>query len=505
MHNSLLKSLFPLTTTSKIITRSVAVNAAGVTNTQNLKPWKKIPGPSSLPIIGQMHHFMPWGELNNAFSVEFGKHLYQKYGPIVRFNGFFGSTPFLVLFDPDCVSVVLQSENVMPIRPGFQTLTYYRRKKNKNNQPMGLLADVGEAWKHFRTVVNPVLLEPEVVRLYSEKLDGVALDMIERLRRLRNKNGVIQSPFDVEMNLWSMESVCLVALGRRINCFDPNLPANSTERRLLNLVHDIYKTADELDFRPSLWRYFPTRTFKRAMKLYEEQENTARYFIDRTIDELKAKGGTKIESEKGVLEKLLDINKEMAVLMASDMITAGVDTTSIAMTATLYLLAINQHKQDILREEVMSPEGERTYLKACIKEALRMMPVSAGNARETTKDYCLRGYHVPKGIQVTFMHQVMSQMEEHYHRAHEFIPERWIVGKDDPMYYGNANPFTYNPFGFGVRSCIGRHIAAVELETFLARIIENFKIEWSGAPGVVVKSSTLNYIKGPFNFVFKDV
>lgn len=51
----------------------------------------------------------------------------------------------------------------------------------------------------------------------------------------------------------------------------------------------------------------------------------------------------------------------------------------------------------------------------------------------------------------------------------------------------------------------GRHIAAVELETFLARIIENFKIEWSGAPGVVVKSSTLNYIKGPFNFVFKDV
>lgn len=72
--------------------------------------------------------------------------------------------------------------------------------------------------------------------------------------------------------------------------------------------------------------------------------------------------------------------------------------TSIAMTATLYLLAINQHKQDILREEVMSPEGERTYLKACIKEALRMMPVSAGNARETTKDYCLRGYHVPKGV-----------------------------------------------------------------------------------------------------------
>lgn len=54
--------------------------------------------------------------------------------------------------------------------------------------------------------------------------------------------------------------------------------------------------------------------------------STTRYFINRTIDELKASGGSKTEAEKGVLEKLLDVNKEMAVIMASDMITAGVDT-----------------------------------------------------------------------------------------------------------------------------------------------------------------------------------
>lgn len=51
----------------------------------------------------------------------------------------------------------------------------------------------------------------------------------------------------------------------------------------------------------------------------------------------------------------------------------------------------------------------------------------------------------------------MSQMEKYYPRAHEFIPERWIVGKDDPLYYGHAHPFTYNPFGYGVRSCVGNN------------------------------------------------
>lgn len=44
------------------------------------------------------------------------------------------------------------------------------------------------------------------------------------------------------------------------------------------------------------------------------------------MEELKANGGSQTEYEKGVLEKLLDVNKEMAVIMASDMITAGVDT-----------------------------------------------------------------------------------------------------------------------------------------------------------------------------------
>lgn len=68
------------------------------------------------------------------------------------------------------------------------------------------------------------------------------------------------------------------------------------------------------------------------------------------------------------------------------------------MAATIYLLAINQQKQDILREEVMSSDGKKTYLKACIKESMRMMPVSAANARETSKEYNVLGYRIPKGV-----------------------------------------------------------------------------------------------------------
>lgn len=50
----------------------------------------------------------------------------------------------------------------------------------------------------------------------------------------------------------------------------------------------------------------------------------SKFFIDKGIEELKTKN--KSDDEKVVLEKLLEINEEYALIMASDMLFAGVDT-----------------------------------------------------------------------------------------------------------------------------------------------------------------------------------
>ncbi|KAJ8726841.1 hypothetical protein PYW08_015238 [Mythimna loreyi] len=94
----------------------------------------------------------------------------------------------------------------------------------------------------------------------------------------------------------------------------------------------------------------------------------------------------------------------------------------------------------------------------------------------------LRDPECSEKMRVVFAHRDMSQLEENYPRSREYIPERWITSKDDSLYYGNANPFAHMPFGFGVRSCIGRRIAELEMDTFVARLIENFQVEWFGPP-----------------------
>lgn len=48
-----------------------------------------------------------------------------------------------------------------------------------------------------------------------------------------------------------------------------------------------------------------------------------------------------------------------------------------------------------------------SYLKACFKEALRMNPIIAGNARGSGRDIVLGGYQVPKGVSTVIFHSTI--------------------------------------------------------------------------------------------------
>ncbi|KAI5634846.1 cytochrome p450 domain-containing protein [Phthorimaea operculella] len=480
--------------------RNVTSTSASVNvNDAELKSWEEIPAPPSLPFIGQLHHFLPGGSLSDIKTL--ADKLYKMYGPICRVSPGLGK-PMIFLHDPEAVATVLRGENWSPIRPGFESIEYYRKHYNKtpeeSKRPTGLITDHGDTWRTFRTTVNPVMLHKKIIQHYTTQLEEVATDMVARMRKIRDDNKLNEN-FDTEMNLWALESIGVVALGGRINCLSEDLPSDSPQKRLIQCVHDIFKIANELDFKPNLWKYFATRKFKRAMKLYEEQEKLATYFVQKARKEIESKPKVDDE-EKGVLEKLLEIDERIAVIMASDMLFAGVDTAANTMTATFYLLATNQDKQDKLRQAIA--DGDQKYVKACYKESLRIMPVVAGNMRQTQKDFNILGYKIPKGSFVVFGHQYMSALEDQFPRPKEFIPERWIEG--GPLSHKNSHPFTWMPFGFGVRMCIGRRIAELEIETFLKETIKNFKVEWSGPPPNI-EPSALNYVKGPFNFTFKDV
>lgn len=80
------------------------------------------------------------------------------------------------------------------------------------------------------------------------------------------------------------------------------------------------------------------------------------------------------------------------------------------MAGILFNLSKNPEAQDKLRKEVRSvlPDIDTPitmdklesmpYLRAVIKESMRLTPVALGLTRKTNKDLVLSGYLVPKGV-----------------------------------------------------------------------------------------------------------
>lgn len=147
---------------------------------------------------------------------------------------------------------------------------------------------------------------------------------------------------------------------------------------------------------------------------------------------------------------------------------------------TMYHLAKNPEKQAKLREEILAklPDKSSTltpqnmanmpYLRACIKEAARLNPVTLGNIRTLPHDVVMSGYLINKGIEVSTSNNALMNDDQYYKDSGKFLPERFLKDCDNAEIKGK-HPFVYLPFGFGPRMCVGRRFAELEMEVLLAK------------------------------------
>lgn len=176
---------------------------------------------------------------------------------------------------------------------------------------------------------------------------------------------------------------------------------------------------------------------------------------------------------------------------------AGHDTTSSTLLYCYHLLSTHpqalgkvraehdevfgtdfsyEHLQQMIAEDP-ALLNRIPYTLAVIKEVLRVFP-PAGSLRAGRPGLVLtddNGRQYPtEDCHLWTLTLVMHHSEQVFVRAEEFLPERWLVGPDDPLH--PAHKGSWRPFEYGPRACIGQTLAQLELKVALVMTVRMFDI-----------------------------
>ncbi|XP_070051332.1 abscisic acid 8'-hydroxylase 3-like isoform X2 [Nicotiana tomentosiformis] len=204
-------------------------------------------------------------------------------------------------------------------------------------------------------------------------------------------------------------------------------------------------------------------TNRRNGKEYHED------FLQSMLEKDSCPANQKLDDEE-IMDNLLTL------------IIAGQTTTAAAMMWSVKFLHEHGEVQDRLREEQISilrskPNGalltlddlnSMSYASKVVKETLRMSNVLLWFPRVALDDCNIEGFEIKKG-----WHANIDATCIHYDPALYKDPMQFNPSRFDEM----QKPYSYIPFGSGLRTCLGINMAKVTMLVFLHRLTSGY--EWT--------------------------
>jgi cytochrome P450 len=158
---------------------------------------------------------------------------------------------------------------------------------------------------------------------------------------------------------------------------------------------------------------------------------------------------------------------------------AGHDTSTALLTWALYLLMTHPSEMEQVQTEVdqvlgasvptYENSGQLSYLECVIKETLRLYPPIHLGSRIAATDIQFQDYLIPAHSRVIY-----SIYLTHRHKKYWTMPDMFRPDRFAPENGEGRTPYTFLPFGGGVRNCVGAAFAQVEAKIILARLIQKF-------------------------------
>ncbi|XP_075830111.1 cytochrome P450 2C26-like isoform X2 [Microtus pennsylvanicus] len=456
---------------------------------RSCKRGKLPPGPTPLPIIGNIHQ-IDVKNVHQAFT-NFSK----IYGPV--FTLYFGMKPTVVLHGYEAIKEALighgEEFSGRGSAPIFQMIS----------KDLGIGFSNGNAWKETRHFSLLTLRKLGVgKRSIENQIQEEAQFLVEELKKT---NGC--APCNV---------ICAIIFQNRLEYNDQGFvnlveKLNANSKILSSLWLQLCNMFPVLiDYCPGTHNtYYKNLTSIQSYlsaKIKEHEESldvtNPRDFIDYFL----IKGRQENHNQQSIY------TRENLIATLNDLFVGGTDTLKTTMRFALLLLLKYPHVTAKVQEEIdrvigrqrspcLQDRKQMPYTDAVIHEVQRFIDIAPNSLpHEVTCDVKFRNYLIPKGTAiVTSLSSVLYDSNE-FPNPETFDPGHFLDAK------GNFKKSDYfMPFSAGKRVCLGEGLARMELFLFLTTILQNFKLKSLVPPKDINDTPQANVISvspPPFQLCF---
>ncbi|XP_059611050.1 cytochrome P450 4c3 [Phlebotomus argentipes] len=459
----------------------------------------KIPGPPGLPILGNTI------EINVDHDELFTRILGMRtlWGRRQGFcRAWIGTQPYVFISKPSVVEPILGSPKHIDKSSDYNYLHPWLGT--------GLLTSSGVKWHSRRKILTPAfhfkILE-DFIDVFSEQSSILASKLAVEVE----KESFNIFPY---VTLCTLDIVCETAMGRQVNAqsnsdseyvkavyeigsivlnrqakiwLQPDIIFRHTKhfadhQRCLKVLHDFsYRVIRERK------EMIKKNELRKLQKLANNNNNNNNNIMDGLSIDVVGK-----KKRLAFLDLLIEASQDGKVLSNDDIreevdtfMFEGHDTTSAAISWTLFLIGSDPEIQERVIEEidlVMGGDRERAptmkelldmkYLECCIKEALRLYPSVPLIARQIKEDVKIDSYTIPAGTTAMIVTYMLHRNPEIYYKPEQFNPDRFL-----PQNCIGRHPYAYIPFSAGPRNCIGQKFAILEEKSVISAVLRKYKIE----------------------------
>ncbi|PON51720.1 Cytochrome P450, E-class, group I [Parasponia andersonii] len=387
-----------------------------------------------------------------------------------------GTEPFLYVADPD----FLKKLSGQVLGKGWGKPAVFRHDR----EPMfgnGLVMVEGDDWVRHRHVITPAFNATNLKAMSSLIVDSTTKMLDNWATMISSGNPEI----DVEREITVIAGEVIAKTSFGISYESGRL----VFEKLKALQTTLFKSNRFVGV-PFSKFLCPNKTLE-AKKLGKEIDNL--FFSIIAARKESVKGHTQIDllglllkgSELGASSGRSLTTREL-VDECKTFFFGGHETTALAITWTMLLLAMYPEWQEELREEIRQVIGDKevdaTLLGGLKKmgwvmnEVIRLYPSAPNVQRQARGDIRVGDLTIPNGtnmwIDVVALHHDEALWGED---VNEFKPQRF----QNDIYGGCKHKMGFLPFGFGGRMCVGRNLSFMEYKIFLTLILSRFSLRLS--------------------------